>query len=78
MAYLPDRLHYQLTVATSVAGLKSRSYRSLGPTCSVCLLTLGALALSIMERKFSAEARGEDGDAAALLGDGSAVSFSFT
>jgi hypothetical protein len=44
----------------------------------VCLLTLGALALSIMERKFSAEARGEDGDAAALLGDGSAVSFSFT
>jgi hypothetical protein len=47
-------------------------------SCSVCLLTLGALALSIMERKFSAEARGEDGDAAALLGDGSAVSFSFT
>lgn len=78
MAYLPDRLHHQLTAATSVAGLESRSCRSLGPPCSVCLLTLGALALSIMERKFSAEARGEDGDAAALLGDGSAVSFSFT
>jgi hypothetical protein len=47
------------------------------------LLTAGALVLLIMERKFSAVARGEDEDAAALFGDGSgrvgtAVSLSFT
>jgi hypothetical protein len=45
----------------------------------VCLLTPAALALSIMERKFSAAAHGEDEDVAALsAGVGAAVSFSFT
>jgi hypothetical protein len=49
----------------------------------VCLLTPAALALSIMERKFSAAAPGEDEDVTAVCGDGSAgvsaaVSFSFT
>jgi hypothetical protein len=51
----------------------------------VCRLTPGAFVLSIIDKKFSAAAvPGEDEDAAALVGDGSAgvcgavSSFSFT
>jgi hypothetical protein len=52
---------------TSVAGLKSRIFQSIGSSCSVCLLMIGAFELSIMEKKFSAGAQGEDGDAGALF-----------
>jgi len=74
---------HQLTAATSVDGLESRSCRSLGLPCSVCRLAPGALVVpSIIDRKFSAVGRGEGEDAAAF-GDGSAGagtsgSFSFT